>query len=201
MLAMENRVRASPRTQKALETLAILALLLPSCGHAASYTFDRSGATAVLTAELRPGMTMERIQFEVFGDGRVVVTIRNAGGAGEVLARHETRVLPERVEEVLDRAVGAGLGDFDNRATEAELRATGRFPQLPTDLGSVALTLRFESYRRGGEAPRAPYAHSIIATDPRVMASALPDIPEYQALAAVGLFLDDCFRTATGPRP
>jgi len=196
MLAMENNVCPSARTPKALETLAIAALLLSACGLAPSYTFDRSGATPVLTAELQPGMAMRRNGFEVFGDGRVIVTIRNAGGAGEVLASYETRVPPERVEEVLDRAVGAGLGDFDNRATVAELRAAGRFPQLPTDLGSVALTLHLETYQRPGSARRGPYVHKIVATEPRAIARALPEIHEYQALASLMEFLDECHRAA-----
>jgi len=196
MLAMEDRVRASPRTQKALETLAILALLLSSCGYAPNYTFDRSGATPVLTAEFQPGMAMRRNCFEVFGDGRVIVTIRNAGGAGEVLGGYETHVPPERVEEVLDRAVRAGLGDFDNRATVADLRAAGRFPKLPTDLGFVVLTLHLETYQRPGGARRRPYTHTIAATEPRAMASALPEIHEYEALASLTEFLDECHRTA-----
>lgn len=195
----------SSGTQKALQTLAILTLLLPSCGRAQPgetapapiFTFDSSGATPVLTAEFRPGMTMQKIQFEVFGEGRVIVTIRNAGGAGEVLARDEIRVAPERIEQTLDRAIRAGIGDFDNKAVEAEIHAAGRFPRLPTDLGSVALTLLLETYQRTGEAAQLPYVHSIVVTEPRAMAKALPDVHEYQALASLVEFLDECYRTAT----
>jgi len=121
-----------------------------------------------------------------------------------VLAGYEIHVPPERVEEVLDRAVRAGLGDFDNRATEAELRAAGRFPHLPTDLGFVVLTLHLETYQRPGGAVRGPYVHTIVATEPRAIARALPEIHEYQALSSLTDFLDECHRTAsastkTGP--
>lgn len=140
---------------------------------------------------------MRRNHFEVYGDGRASITIRSTGDTGESLASFEIRVPPERVKQALDRAVRAGLGDFENRAVEAELRAAGRFPRLPTDLGFVVLTLNLETYRRPGNALQGPYVHTIVATEPRVMASALPDIHEFQALASLTEFLDECHRTAT----
>ena len=184
--------------------LALLPFLLPACRQPLealcsappAYAFDRSGATPVLIAEFHPGMVMRRARFEVFGDGRVAVTISNSGERGEVLARHETRVSADRVEETLDHAVVSGLAAFDLRSVEADLRASGRFPVLPTDIGSVSLEFRFQSFQPACGAELAPYSHSLVAMEPRAMARALPSIPEYQALYSLTLFFEECYRAA-----
>lgn len=141
-------------------------------------------------------MLMRRDQFEVLGDGRVAVTIRSSGERGEVLARHETRVSADRLEETLDHAVVSGLATFDLRSVEADLRTKGRFPVLPTDIGSVSVEFRFQSFRPACGAEQAPYSHSLLAMEPRAMARALPSIPEYQALYSLTLFFEECSRAA-----
>lgn len=166
------------------------------CSASPAYAFDRSGATPVLIAEFQPGMLMRRTRFEAFGDGRVAVTIRNSGESGEVLARHKTRVSADRLEEVLDHAVVSGLAAIDLRSVEADLRAKGRFPVLPTDIGSVSLEFRFQSFQPACGAELAPYSHALVTMEPRAMTRALPSIPEYQALYSLTLFFEECYRAA-----
>ena len=75
-------------------------------------------------------MSMENIEFTVFGNGRVRCRVVDAGGRHRVLDEFERDIGPAQVQELVETAVQSGLADFDAHGYVEQIqKAGGRVPQ------------------------------------------------------------------------
>ena len=75
-------------------------------------------------------MSMENIEFTVFGNGRVRCRVVDAGGRHRVLDEFERDIGPAQVQELVETAVPSGLADFDAHGYVEQIQeAGGRVPQ------------------------------------------------------------------------
>jgi hypothetical protein len=146
------------------------------------YWYSSDPGAALLVVRFMGGMTGTISRITVFADGRC--EYRRTDNHGNEHSRSEFRLTTEEVAALLDRAVHAGLMEFDREEVKARMLAS-QPPHIVHDAPTMFLEINLERYRAPGDRDAVPASNSMSLRAISAEARIFPDIEEIQAMADI----------------
>lgn len=147
---------------------------------ATSYRYA-SDEARVIELHYRGGMVSVSPSITISGDGLMVARLYEPDGHRRLLRTYELQLSAEELAGMLDRAVAAGLMEFDADLIAQRMQALSRPPTRVTDAPTVEIRLRLEDYSTaaGLSGPRTAVV-ALVAADLQAR-----DFPEIRELRGV----------------
>lgn len=145
------------------------------------YWYSSDPRAELLTARFTGGLRAGLHSNTVFGDGRYEYKLTDHSGAevwGEKLV---LQLSQKEVTALLDRAVNAGLMEYDKDAIEQRMSARAS-PFYVHDAVTMFLDIHLERYRGPGQKEAVSASRSMSIRAVGTQAKAFPKIEEIQAL-------------------
>ncbi|MEM7052600.1 MAG: hypothetical protein AAF604_23250 [Acidobacteriota bacterium] len=143
-------------------------------------------AVRLLAIVYRGVTTGRETHLSLFGDGRFVAEMKDHHGG--LLRRGETSLPYAEVRSVMELVVSHGIADVDGPSVMRKIEASGsagkeaRF--LPSDAGTVMITLKLEEYLRDGEVLK-DHSASVLLGEPKILARLAPGVAEVRGFVEV----------------
>lgn len=153
------------------------------------YWYSSDPDTALVVARFAGGRSAYIHRHAIFADGRYEYQLTDLSGQ-RVFKKHEVQLASEEVTALLDRAVHAGLMEFDRDIIEERKRAIHP-PYIASDAGTMFLEINLERYRGPGQPEAKARSHSMSLKDAYFQAQVFTSIEEIQALKDIGRTLED----------
>lgn len=145
------------------------------------YWYSSDPGARVLVVRFTGGLRAGVHTNTVFGDGRYEYQLTTHSGKKIAEDRLEVQLSNDEMTRLLDRAVHAGLMEFDKAAVEQKMRALAP-PFHVNDAVTMFVDIHLERYRASNEKEAAPASRSMSIRAVGSHAKIFTEIEEIQAL-------------------